>query len=91
MIDDRAVLNFLDDLKAVRDSENDLYVEVDTQGGDADDARRIALEMKLFLKHSGRSGYILGKNTVYSAGVTILAAFPRASRFLCPQGRPADP
>ncbi|RUX33442.1 MULTISPECIES: hypothetical protein [unclassified Mesorhizobium] len=85
LIDDRAVLNFIDDLKEVRRGEDDLYVEIDTPGGDADGARRMALEAKLFLKHSGRAGYVIGKNTVYSAGVTVLAAFPKAHRYLCPQ------
>ncbi|WP_292316585.1 ATP-dependent Clp protease proteolytic subunit [Mesorhizobium sp.] len=85
LIDDRAVMNFLADLKEVRNGENDLYVEIDTPGGDADGARRMALEIKLFLKHSGRAGYVIGKNTVYSAGITVLAAFPKSSRYLCPQ------
>jgi len=81
-INDGTVAAFLDDLKAVRDSESDLYLEIDTPGGDADAARRIALEVKLFLQQ-GRRGYVVGKNTVYSAGVTILSAFPRSCRFLC--------
>lgn len=85
LIDDTVVTKALDDLKTVRSGEDDLYVEIDTPGGDADGARRLALEFKLFLKHSGRNGYIIGKNTVYSAGVTVLAAFPKACRFLCPQ------
>jgi len=85
LIDDNIVLAFLKDLKTVRDNKSDLYVEIDTPGGDADGARRISLEIKLFLAYSGLNGYILGKNTVYSAGMTIFAAFPRAARFLCPQ------
>lgn len=85
VISDPTVSNFLSDLKAVRDSGDDLYVEIDTPGGDADGARRIALEVGLFLKHSGRCGFVVGKNTVYSAGVTVFAAFPKQSRFLCPQ------
>ncbi|PBC01478.1 hypothetical protein CK220_26095 [Mesorhizobium sp. WSM3860] len=85
LIDQTVVSNVLHDLKAVRDGGNDLYVEIDTPGGDADGARRIALEIKLFLKHSGRNGFVLGKNTVYSAGITVLAAFPKGSRFLCPR------
>ncbi|CDX46985.1 conserved hypothetical protein [Mesorhizobium sp. ORS 3359] len=85
LIDDRTVVNLLSDLKEVRHGEGDLYVEIDTPGGDADGVRRMALEIKLFLKHSGRAGYVIGKNTVYSAGITDLAAFPKASRYLCPQ------
>jgi ATP-dependent protease ClpP protease subunit len=84
-INDQTVSNFLLDLKAVRDSGEDLYVEIDTPGGDADGGRRMALEIGLFLKHSGRNGLVVGKNTVYSAGVTVFAAFPKQSRFLCRQ------
>ncbi|RWI97918.1 hypothetical protein [Mesorhizobium sp.] len=61
LIDQTVVSNVLHDLKAVRDGGNDLYVEIDTPDGDADGARRIALEIKLFLKHSGRNGFVLGK------------------------------
>ena len=85
LIDNTTVSNFLQDLKRIRDGRDDLYLEIDTPGGDADGARRIALEVKLFLNNSDRAGYVMGKNTVYSAGVTILAAFPRSNRFLCPR------
>jgi ATP-dependent protease ClpP protease subunit len=85
LIGDETVKNFLKDSKAVRDANSDLYVEIDTPGGDADAGRRIGLEIRLFLKNSGRNVYVIGKNTVYSAGVTIFAAVPREARFLCPQ------
>jgi ATP-dependent protease ClpP protease subunit len=85
LIDDTIVIDFLHDLEAIRKGEGDLYVEIDTPGGNADGARRIALEIKLFLRNSGRNGYVVGKNNIYSAGVTVLAAFPRESRYLCPR------
>lgn len=85
LIDNTTVSNFLQDLKFVRDAGDDLYVEIDTEGGDADAGRRIGLEVQLFLKNSGHTGYVLGKNTVYSAGITVFASFPRAHRFLCPR------
>jgi ATP-dependent protease ClpP protease subunit len=73
---------FLDRLENVRSAGEDLILELNTLGGDADTASRIALEVTLFLRHSGRRGFCVGKTVVYSAGVTILAAFPRACRFL---------
>lgn len=85
MIDNTTVSNFLQDLKAVRDAGDDLYVGIDTLGGDAYGGRRIGLKIKLFLGNSDRAAYVIGKNTVYSAGVTILAAFPKSNRFLCQQ------
>jgi ATP-dependent protease ClpP protease subunit len=72
------VLNALDRL---RQSNDDLVVEVMTEGGDADIARRIALEISLFLRDSGRNTYFVGKTIVYSAGMTIMGAFPAANRF----------
>ncbi|WP_280812031.1 hypothetical protein [Mesorhizobium sp. L48C026A00] len=43
-------------------------MEINTNGGDADAARRIALEIRLFRQHSGRNAYCVGKTKVYSAG-----------------------
>jgi ATP-dependent protease ClpP protease subunit len=69
-------------LAQVRADGVDLLVELNTQGGDADVARRIALEVRLFQRHSGRNAFCVGKTSVYSAGVTILAAFERENRYL---------
>ena len=76
------VIFVLSRLIDVRTSGKPLIVEVNTDGGDADAARRIALEIRLFREHSGQDAYCVGKSNVYSAGVTILAAFPRQFRFL---------
>jgi ATP-dependent protease ClpP protease subunit len=73
---------FLDRLMAVRDAGENLIIELNTMGGDADTAARIALEIELFIRHSGHRACCVGKTVVYSAGVTILAAFPRSCRFL---------
>jgi ATP-dependent protease ClpP protease subunit len=73
---------FLERLSAIRKSGEDIILELNTTGGDADTACRIALEILLFQRHSGRRAYCVGKTVVYSAGVTILAAFPRDKRFL---------
>jgi hypothetical protein len=43
---------FLGRLQAVRQDGADLVMELNTDGGDADVARRIALEIRLFCKHS---------------------------------------
>lgn len=72
-------LGRLDD---IRTSGKPLIVEINTDGGDADVARRIALEIRLFRAHFDVPAYCVGKSNVYSAGVTILAAFPREARFL---------
>ena len=71
VIDDNTVSFFLGRLQEVRRAGADMIVELNTDGGDADAARRIALEVRLFRRHSGRRTYCLGKTKVYSAGVTI--------------------
>lgn len=73
---------FLESLGNVRRSGGALRLELNTQGGNADIARRIAGEIRYFLRGQGRTGHVIGKSCVYSAGVTILAAFPRQARFL---------
>jgi ATP-dependent protease ClpP protease subunit len=73
---------FLGRLEKIRSAGEDMIMELNTDGGDADVARRIALEVRLFLRHSGRKACCVGKTKVYSAGVTVLAAFPKACRFL---------
>jgi ATP-dependent protease ClpP protease subunit len=66
----------------LRKSQQALITEINTDGGDADAARRVVLEVRLFRKHSGQEAYCVGKSNVYSAGVTIFAAFARENRFL---------
>jgi ATP-dependent protease ClpP protease subunit len=73
---------FLERLNDVRHQGMHLVLELNTQGGDADVARRIALEIRLFRRYSGKQAYCVGKTYVYSAGVTILAAVPRENRYL---------
>lgn len=81
-IENGTVSFFLDRLQTVRKDGQDMIMELNTNGGDADAARRIALEVRLFRGHSGRRAFCVGKTKVYSAGVTIFAAFPRQDRFL---------
>ncbi|RUX28931.1 hypothetical protein EOA23_14410 [Mesorhizobium sp. M2A.F.Ca.ET.042.01.1.1] len=82
LIDDETVSFFLGRLETVRKNGQDMIMELNTSGGDADAARRMALEVRLFRRHSGRDAFCVGKTKVYSAGVTIFAAFPTQDRFL---------
>ncbi|RWM02688.1 MAG: peptidase S14 [Mesorhizobium sp.] len=82
LIDDETLSFFLGRLETVRKNGQDMIMELNTSGGDADAARRMALEVRLFRRHSGRDAFCVGKTKVYSAGVTIFAAFPRQDRFL---------
>lgn len=62
-------------------ADDPLVVEVTTLGGDAEIGRRLALEIRL-LCDAGRKVMFLGKTVVYSAGITIMAAVPKADRWL---------
>jgi ATP-dependent protease ClpP protease subunit len=53
-----------------------------TNGGDADIARRMAQEIRLFKAYSSHQAFCVGKTIVYSAGITVLSAFDRANRYL---------
>lgn len=81
-IDAGTLSYFLERLEKLRADDEDLRMELNTLGGDADVARRIALEVRLFRKHTARSAYCVGKTNVYSAGATIFAAFAIDNRFL---------
>lgn len=58
-----------------------LVFELSTSGGEADTGRRIADELRLW-QEEGRELFFLGKTHVYSAGVTIMSAFPPNHRYL---------
>jgi ATP-dependent Clp protease protease subunit len=81
-IDDSMLGKFLEEIVAVRSGNQDLILELNTLGGDADVARRIASEVRLFRQHCERGAFCIGKSYVYSAGVTILAAFRKSDRYL---------
>jgi ATP-dependent protease ClpP protease subunit len=82
LIDDGTVAFFLGRLEAIRAANQPMIMEINTDGGIADAARRIALEVRLFTRFSGLGAYCVGKSNVYSAGVTVFAAFPKHARFL---------
>lgn len=58
-----------------------LVMEFSTPGGDADLGRRIAQEIRQW-RNEGCDLYFFGKSFVYSAGISILGAFPRHRRFV---------
>jgi ATP-dependent protease ClpP protease subunit len=62
--------------------DEDLAIELTTIGGDAEMARRMVLEIGLARRQRRGRLLFLGKSAVYSAGATIMSAFPRADRFL---------
>lgn len=59
-----------------------LVLELTTCGGGAETGRRIAEDIRLFRRLHGGRALFLGKTVVYSAGVTIMSAFPRQDRYL---------
>ncbi|AZO82043.1 MULTISPECIES: ATP-dependent Clp protease proteolytic subunit [unclassified Bosea (in: a-proteobacteria)] len=81
-IDNDAVNSFLDQLSRAKETGGPIVLELTTQGGDADAARRIALEIRLCRSWSGLQTKLIGKTTVMSAGITIMAAFPVGDRYL---------
>ena len=81
-IDKFSVERFLDQLRAAEQAGGDIVLELTTLGGDPDMARRIVLEIEAArLRLPGRFLF-LGKTVVYSAGVTIMSAFPCRDRWL---------
>jgi ATP-dependent protease ClpP protease subunit len=81
-IDDDAVRDCLKQLEAVRQTDKPVVLELTTEGGDAEGGRRMALEIRLFRKFTGRETFFLGKTVVMSAGATIMASFPNTHRYL---------
>lgn len=62
-------------------ADGPLVFELSTSGGDAETGRRIAEELRLW-QAAGRALYFLGKTYVFSAGISVMAAFPRDRRYL---------
>ena len=81
-MDNDLLRTFLDAMAAAEDAEGPLVVEATTNGGDADIGRRMAVDVRLFRERTGRRTIFLGKAVVYSAGTTLMAAFPRDDRWL---------
>lgn len=82
-VNESMLLSLLDGLEKAAGGEGPIAVEVTTLGGDAEIARRMVLELDLARERlQGRRLVFIGKTVVYSAGTTIMSAFPREDRFL---------
>jgi ATP-dependent protease ClpP protease subunit len=80
-VDDAMLTKLLEQLAASHEQPGPVVLELTTAGGDADTARRMALEIRL-ARQAGRDLRFLGKTFVYSAGVTVMTAFPPEHRAL---------
>ena len=76
------VASFFDQLLPVLEVEGAILVELFTDGGDAEIGRRLAEEIRLLRQQHDRDVWFLGKTLVASAGVTVMAAFPKSKRWL---------
>lgn len=73
----------LDALDQAEDDGGELALEISTLGGDAEIARRMVLELDLARRRlPSRRFLFIGKTTIYSAGVTVMSAFPQPDRFV---------
>jgi hypothetical protein len=76
------VASFFDQLLPVLAVEGSILVELFTDGGDAEIGRRLAEEVRLLRVQLRRDVWFLGKTPVASAGITVMAAFPKDKRWL---------
>lgn len=84
-LDDDMYASFHDQLAQARKDvprDQPMLLELTTTGGDAETARRIALDITLVREREQRRIVFLGKSFVYSAGITIMGAFPCEARYL---------
>ena len=81
-VNDAMVSGFLDQLDKARGKDGDIVLCCTTPGGDAEMVRRIELEVERLRGEHKSEVYFLGKSVVYSAGVSIMSAFPVSHRFL---------
>jgi ATP-dependent protease ClpP protease subunit len=81
-IDKFSVERFLDQLGAAEKAGGDIVLEVTTEGGDPEMARRIVLEIDHARTRLPGRFLFLGKSVVYSAGITIMSGFPCRDRWL---------
>lgn len=73
---------FLEQLREAERQGGDIALEITTEGGDAEMARRLVLEIEQARQRLPARFLFLGKTVVYSAGVTIMSAFPCRDRWL---------
>jgi ATP-dependent protease ClpP protease subunit len=74
---------FLSQLAEAEKGDGDIAVQITTPGGDAELGRRLVLEVEAARRRlEPRRFLFLGKTQVYSAGVTLMSAFPCVDRYL---------
>jgi len=77
------VRSYLSQFESISKNRKKIFIcELTTFGGKADYGYRIAEEIRLAREYYDKDPIFLGKTVVYSAGMTILAAFPRDRRYL---------
>lgn len=81
-VSERMARDLTDQLRDAEDNGEPLVIEVTTIGGDAEMARRMVVDIDRARERLKRRLVFLGTAVVYSAGTTIMSAFPRADRFL---------
>lgn len=81
-IDKLSVQRFHDQLTAAEKAGGDIALELTTEGGSAEMARRLVLDIEQARARLPGRFVFLGKTVVYSAGTTIMSAFPREDRWL---------
>lgn len=81
-IDKYSVEKFADQFSQAEQAGGDVALAVTTLGGDAEMARRLVLEIEAARARLKGRFLFLGKTAVYSAGTTIMSAFPRSDRWL---------
>jgi ATP-dependent protease ClpP protease subunit len=81
-VEDKMLEHFLQRMEALAEATGPVVVELTTTGGDAEIGRRIATEIRLCRDQMHRDMLFLGKTCVYSAGITIMSAFPKKCRYL---------
>ncbi len=80
-VDEVMYAGFKDQLDAAP-AEGPLVVSITTLGGDPEMARAMGDSIRLLRDYTGRDTLFLGKVAVYSAGATLMSAFPVEHRFL---------
>jgi len=82
-VDEAMLQAMLDQLASLTGDEDIVAVEISTLGGDAEIGRRMILEMDLVRERLPHCRFVfIGKSAVYSAGTTLMSAFPVRDRFL---------
>lgn len=82
-VDDTMAKELRDKLREQEEGEGPVVLEITTPGGDAEIVRRMILDVDDARERiAPRPLLFYGKSMVYSAGVTLMAAFPREDRYL---------